>query len=244
MSIELVREKRETAFRIGDYLPEIEYGLAISPAEQNEVFKLRYKAYLRAHSIDPDPSERFTDYYDRMENCHIFGVYADDELLSSIRIHVISKEHRKGVAVDVYPDILHPLIDQGNVIIDPTRFVCDQAAKRKYPELAFVTLRIPSMASLAFEADYCLATVRESHRSFYEHIFEAKVLSEPRPYPGLRQRLCLMQVDIGKVRDQLMSHHSAYHTTVEDWRMLFENARMAKQVGEVPPMQLQPALVN
>jgi N-acyl-L-homoserine lactone synthetase len=222
MSIEFAGQRYGTKLRINDYLPEIDYRIALSEQELDDVYALRYRSYLRERSIDPNPAERFSDDYDRMDNCWIAGVYADDAIVGSIRIHVLSPQNRKGVAADVFPDIIHPLIDKGKVIVDPTRFVCDVVAKRKYPELAYITLRVPSMASLAFDADYCLATVKESHRAFYEHIFEAKVLSDARPYPGLRHRLCLMQVDIDRVRDQLMQRHQAFRTTVAEWRMFFE----------------------
>ena len=233
MGVEFVREQRVSAPGLHDYLPEISYRVAISPHELDEVYRLRYRAYLRERSIQPSRSEIFTDDYDRMDNGWIVGVHSEDQLIGTIRFHVISKRRRLGPALDVFPDIIHPLVDAGKVIIDPTRFVCDVAAKRRYPELAYVTLRVPSMASLAFDADYCLATVKESHQSFYEHIFDAKALSDARPYPALRHRICLMQVDIGKVRDQLWDRHSAYHTTVEDWRLFFEQAAVAREAEPV-----------
>ena len=243
MSIELLHEKRDSAFRIGDYLPEIEYRLATSPAELEEIYRLRYKAYLRTKEIDADPAERFSDYYDRMDNCWIFGVYADDELISSVRMHVISQKWRKGPALDVFPDIVSPLIESGKTLIDPTRFVADAVAKRKYPELAYVTLRAPSMACVCFDADYSLATVKAEYQPFYERIFNARALCEPRPYPALNHRISLMLIDVRDVRDGLMARHNAFYSTVADWHMLFDHSLRQRAMGHLPPLAQVPELL-
>ena len=239
MSIGVLQEARESAFRIPDYLPEIEFRLADNPTELENIYRLRYKAYLREGEIDPNPSEQFSDYYDRMNNCWTFGVYANGQLASSVRMHVISKQWRKGPALDVFPDVVSPLIEQGKVLIDPTRFVADREAKRRYPELAYITLRAPSMACVAFDADYCLATVKAEYQPFYERIFSAKALCEPRPYPALKQRIALMLIDVGSVRDGLMARHNAFHSTVDDWRMLFQRSSELRKIEQIPALALR-----
>lgn len=229
----------ESAFRIPDYLPEIEFRLADSQAELEKIYRLRYKAYLREGEIDPNPAEQFSDDYDKMNNCWIFGVYAHDRLISSVRMHVISKTWRRGPALDVFPDVVSPLIENGAVLIDPTRFVADAEAKRRYPELALVTLRAPSMACVAFDADYCLATVKAEYQPFYERIFNAKALCEPRPYPALRHHIALMLIEVGRVRDGLMARHNAYHSTVDDWRALFMRSSELRLIEQVPALSLR-----
>lgn len=239
MSTGVFQENHESVFRIPDYLPEMEFRLANDPSELKKIYRLRYKAYLREGEIDPDPSEQFSDYYDRMDNCWIFGVHAEDQLVSSVRMHVISKQWRKGPALDVFPDVVSPLIEQGKVLIDPTRFVADYEAKRRYPELAYVTLRAPSMACVAFDADYCLATVKAEYQPFYERIFSARALCEPRPYPALKHRIALMLIDVGRVRDGLMARHSAFHSTVDDWRALFQRSTEMRTLGPVPALAMR-----
>ena len=51
------------------------------------------RAYLREGAIAPNAAGTFTDPYDDLPNVRIFGLYIDDELASSIRIHVTSPEH-------------------------------------------------------------------------------------------------------------------------------------------------------
>ena len=97
------------------------------------------------------PSERFTDPLDDTSNAWIFGVYIDGELASSIRLHVASRQSPDLPALNVFSDLLSPEIAAGKTIIDPTRFVADRAASRRYPELCYVTTRLAWLASEFFQ---------------------------------------------------------------------------------------------
>ena len=75
-------------------------------------------------------------------NAWIFGVYVDGELASSIRLHVAHRQSPVLPALNVFSDLLSPEIAAGKTIIDPTRFVIDRTASRRYPELCYVTTRL------------------------------------------------------------------------------------------------------
>ena len=77
--------------RVAQLLDRIDYRLADTDKRREEIFRLRYRAYLREGGISPNPSRTFSDLYDEAGNVYLFGVYIDDELASSIRIHVASK---------------------------------------------------------------------------------------------------------------------------------------------------------
>jgi hypothetical protein len=68
-------------------------------------------------------------------NAWIFGLYIDGELASSIRLHVAHRKWHALPALDVFLDLLSPEIAVGRTIVDPTRFVIDRTASRRYPEL-------------------------------------------------------------------------------------------------------------
>ena len=233
MGVNIVQSRSSFDLRLCDYRPEIEYQVASSPEFRNEIFKFRYNAYRREGVIRENPTGIFTDYYDTLENCWIFGILSNGELVSSIRVHVISPEFRRGPALDVFPDIVTPMLDAGDVLVDPTRFVTSHNAILRIPELVYVTLRVPSMASLAFNARYCLVTVREEHIRFYKRVLNATQLCEPRPYPELMYHICAMRVDIAQMRDELAKRHSAFQTPLSDWRHMFERP------GPVVPPNLE-----
>ncbi len=132
----------------------------------------------------------------------------DGELAGSIRCHVISPEQDKGPAMDVFPDIVRPMIyDEGLTVVDPTRFVTDHDLTKKYPEIPFMALRAACMTYDFFDADYCLATVRREHAAFYRRVFRAEMVCEPRPYPTLNAPICLMKTKVSHFREKLLRRY-------------------------------------
>lgn len=216
------------AFKLLGYLQEADYRVAGTNRDRMEIYRLRYDAYIREGIINKDPSRMFHDAYDEFDNCWIFGVFLEDRLVSSIRLHIISKENRKGPALDVFPDIVGPMIDKGMVLIDPTRFVADYEATQAHPELPFLTLRAACMASEHFDADYCLATVRKEHSAFYRRVFNSKILSEPRPYPTLKQPICVLSADVAAIRDKLMRRFPIFESSLTERRMIFDRGNRSQ----------------
>ncbi len=98
------------------------------------------------------------------ENAWTFGVYIDDELAASLRLHVATKDCPVFPTLAVFPDLLEPELQAGKTIIDPTRLVTDQRLARLYPSLPYITLRLCWMAAMHFEADHfaCRRTARAS----------------------------------------------------------------------------------
>lgn len=214
------------ATKLLGYLQEADYYIADNEQIREEIFRLRYDCYLREGAIDPNISKTFEDRYDRMENCWIFGIFLENRLVSSVRCHVLSKEWNQGPALDVFPDIIGPMIyDQGLTIVDPTRFVVDLKAAKQYPELPFMTLRAACMTYDYHSADYCLATVRKEHAAFYRRVFKSELLCEPRPYPSLKTPICLMRTNVARFRDELLRRYPIFESSLTERRMLFEQPR-------------------
>jgi hypothetical protein len=141
--------------RLTDPLDQVDYRLAETIDEKEAIYSLRYRAYLREGAIRPSADERVTDRFDDLPNSWVFGVYFHGELHSSIRITVLTPENRVSPSLDVFGDILHPMLDQGLVFIDSTRFVGDPAKARNFPELPYVTrprafISMPIMGWLRF----------------------------------------------------------------------------------------------
>ena len=80
--------------RSADPLEHVDYRLAETPEEKDEIYRLRYRAYLREGAILPSESERVTDRYDDEPNNFTFGVYYRGELYSSIRVSVLCGKWR------------------------------------------------------------------------------------------------------------------------------------------------------
>src|SRR5438445_8803197 len=88
------------AFGNSDRLDQVDYRLAETPEEKEEIYNLRYRAYLREGAIQPSSDERVTDQYDHAPNAWTFGVYFHGELYSSIRVSVLTPERRGSAPID------------------------------------------------------------------------------------------------------------------------------------------------
>ena len=146
-----------------DLVDQVDYRVATTPAHKDEIYNLRYRAYLREGAIKASADERVVDQFEDAPNAWTFGVYFDGELYSSIRISVLTSEWRMSPSVELFGDVLHPRLDKGEIFIDSTRFVADPDKARNFPELPYVTVRLGSMAGVYFHADYGLAIVRPNH---------------------------------------------------------------------------------
>ena len=210
--------------RVLALLERVDYRRADTQEDREAIFRLRYAAYLWEGAIPPSPSERFSDALDDTDNAWIFGVYVEGELASSIRLHVAHRQSPDMPALNVFSDLLSPEIAAGKTIVDPTRFVADRAASRRYPELCYVTTRLAWLASEYFNANLLLATVRAEHQAFYRRVFGHRLVCEPRHYPSLTKPICLMALDYALARERVVQRHPFFRSTVFERRMLFARA--------------------
>src|SRR5579871_4905810 len=139
-------------------LNQVDYRLVETRAEREQIYRLRYRAYLQEGAIEPRADQRLTDRFDDLPNTFIFGVYFDGELASSIRISVATPENPISPSVDAFSDVLQPELAKGKIIVDPTRFVADPSRAKRDRELPYLTVRLGYVACAHFNADLGLAT--------------------------------------------------------------------------------------
>ena len=208
--------------RVAELLDRIDCRLADSDEDREAVYRLRYEAYLREGAISPNLSETFSDAYDDKENAWIFGLYIDDELASSIRIHVTSPEHSEFPSRSVFSDLLEPELRAGKVIVDPTRFVTNKRLSQLYPGLPYATLRLCWLAAEHFRAEHFLVAIRAEHQAFYRRTFLHRLICDARPYPLLAKPISLMTVNFPSVADRVHQRYPFFRSTYFERRMLFE----------------------
>ncbi|MGJ4892772.1 N-acyl amino acid synthase FeeM domain-containing protein [Bradyrhizobium sp. HKCCYLR20261] len=205
-----------------DALENVDYRLALTAEDKDEIYRLRYRAYLREGAILPSASERVTDEYDDLPNSFIFGVYVHGELYSSIRISVLNSQWRRSLSADMFSDLLHPELDRGQVIVDPTRFVADYEKARLFPALPYVTVRLGYVACAHFNANIGLANVRPEHRAFYKKVFLQEPWGEPRLYSGLTKPVGLVAAHYPKIRERVFQRFPFMRSSAFERRMLFD----------------------
>lgn len=215
-------------------LDRVDYRQAVTEVEKEEIYNLRYRAYLHEGAIEPRGDRRLTDRFDDLPNSWLFGVYLDGELKSSLRVSVATPDNDQTPAVDAFRDLLEPELAKGKVIVDPNRFVADPESRVEYPELPYLTVRLGYMACGHFNADIGTATVRAEHRAFYRRLFLQEALCEPRPYPTLTKPLCLMAADYRAVRDRIFERFPVMRSTAAEREMLFGRDTVEPALIDLP----------
>jgi N-acyl-L-homoserine lactone synthetase len=203
-------------------LDNVDYRVAETAEEREEIYRLRYRAYLREGAILPSADERVTDDFDNSPYSFIFGVYIEGELCSSIRVSVATPEYPTSPSVEVFPDILRPELARGRSLVDPTRFVADPERAKRFPELPYATVRLGYVAGVHFNADIGLATVRAEHQAFYRRVFLQEPLCEPRLFPGLLKPVGLMAAHYPTLREKVFARYPYLHSSAFERRMLFD----------------------
>jgi len=204
-----------------DILDKVSYARVDPAVIDDPIYKLRYRAYTREGFMDHNPEEICIDDLDAAPNAMSFGIYIDDQLVSSIRLHHLTAANPRSPSMKVFPDVLGPMLDAGVTFIDPSRFTADHEASLAYPALPFLTLRIAAMASVQFEADQCLALVRTEHGAFYKRVFGSECLSQERTYPDLHFPVALFSATVGAIRSRVAERFPFFLSTEAERQQLF-----------------------
>jgi hypothetical protein len=211
-----------------DLMDRVEYRRVSADDQFDPVYRLRYEAYRREEFIPINSQEVVRDEYDDLPNVYSYGVYIDDQLVSTVRFHHLTREYRRSPNHGLFRDILDPILDEGHVILDPGRFTTDYEASLAYPALPYLTLRIPTIAVLHFRAKYCLNSVRPEHGAFYRRVYRSVAFSEPRYAPGLNFPVVLYACDLIPIYDDLLRRYPFFDSTREEREAMFGPAGRTK----------------
>src|SRR3972149_2232995 len=111
--VALTRPETSFSDRVLNLLEKVDYRPAVTDQEKDQIYRLRYDAYLREGAIVPNLAKRLSDRYDDLDNTWILGVFVDGHLASSIRLNVSSVAYPELPALKVFSDFLGPDIDAG-----------------------------------------------------------------------------------------------------------------------------------
>jgi hypothetical protein len=155
-----------------EILDHVEYRRVETHEDMEAVARMRYRAYKLANILTLSGA-KLIDAVDFDDHAYIFGVYFDERLISTVRIHHVTPEHRVSITRDMYPKEIDAFLDSGMTLIDPVRFAADPDIIGEMPALPYLTLRIASMAADYFDADRVLQLVSPQHAPFYKRVFSA-----------------------------------------------------------------------
>lgn len=203
---------------------QVAYRLIRTADTKEEIYNLRYRAYLREGAVNESADRRITDHYDDLPNSWIFGVYCRGELYGSIRINILTDKWRSSCAADAYREIVDPWLDRGLTVVDSARFVGDPEKRSRFQKFPYVTLRLVVLACEHFSADIALALVRVEHQPFYRRVFSHSAVTEPRMFPEQLKPFGLMITECAAVREGIFDRYPIMRSTTVERRQLFQCA--------------------
>jgi hypothetical protein len=173
--------------------------IAQTPAERDEVFRLRYECYRRTGAIPPSPDRRFRDDLDEMPNQFSFYSGGASEAAATVRISVVRPDLGWTVspAGRVYAD--HPRFHKvaASSFVEASRLCFGPQARRE----AFLRLTA-HMAALGefYSVEWMLACPRVEHAGVYQRLFGFQPLAEARRYFGVAFETRLMGIRTAELR--------------------------------------------
>jgi hypothetical protein len=219
--------------RIFEVMDNIEYRRVVSPEDFEAISKLRAQAFDARIVYSRKLNGNALDDMDFAENSHVFGVYYFGDLVSTIRIQVVSRNHPESFSYKMFPEAVGPLVEQGMTFIDPTKFAVDEAMSHEIPGLPLLTLRIPMMAMSYFEPDAGLALIKEAHEAFYRRVFRSSLLAGPKELPGVAVPIILVQSPHKNTPDTCRRYPIFYSTAAER-RLMFDRSSTAMPLTVLP----------
>ncbi len=217
-------------------LERVEYRRCDKGEDLEDIYRLRYKAYRWNDMVPDDERHIISDDLDLAPNVYRFGIYVDQRLLSTMRIHHVTADYPMSTSTKAFGDVVQPMLKQGKTFVCMSRFASDPEWTRVYPQLAYVTLRLAGMACFYFGASYGLSTVREDHAGFYRRIYYSEQIGEARPYPGVVNRVVLFRTNAYANEARYYARFPFFRSTPMERRLLF--ARPA--AGELAPLTILP----
>jgi hypothetical protein len=209
------------ALTLIDLLDRVQYRRVSLDEQFDPVYRLRYEAYRREDFIPINSQQITRDDYDDARNCYCFGVYIDDKLVSSIRLHIATPDDPTSPSRAIWPDVLGGILDKGGSYIDPSRFTADHDASLAYPALPYLTLRMAVMACEHFKATYCISSVRPEHAPFYRRVFGSEQLAGEGYWGELAFPVCLYASYIPVMYPRVITRYPFFNSTAEEREILF-----------------------
>ncbi|WFU08243.1 hypothetical protein QA646_13140 [Rhizobium sp. CB3090] len=208
------------AGKLMEVLDHVEYRRIESSEDMEDVARLRYKAY-KARAVLPIAAKSMIDDIDFDEQAYVFGVYYYEELVSTVRIHHVTPDHRVCQSTGIFPDEIHAFLDAGMTLIDPARFAIDPDFELEMPALPYLTLRPAIVGAIYFDTDRVMQHIRPAHAAFYKRVFYADTIVPPRMTETYGFELTLLASRSKEIRGKLMQRYPFFDSEPYERRMMF-----------------------
>jgi hypothetical protein len=215
------------------------------PTLRDEVFRLRYRAYMNEGEIPENRSGMFYDDYDEAPNQVSWALFLGEELVGTVRSMFFSPagslllpEHK------VYGDIIPNMLPYNARVVSGNRFAIDPAHVNMGKRLTFQLLKHHIMVALV-KGDWAIAAVKQHHQPFYERVMSLTAASEPRYYDEMNSSFTLMVANVLDKYASVCARHPTLRPNTSDLALLKlipdSFARVVSEQEAVDATGVQPA---
>lgn len=230
--------RRESSFirSVLQVMERAEYRRCEKGEDLEAIYRLRYRSY-RLHGFVPEMANRMVrDELDDVPNCYKFGVFIDDKLVSTVRLHHLSLACMEAPVMTVFDDVLRPRLLRGETFINPSQLAADPEWTSVYRSLPYVTLRLAVLANAYFRSTSCVCMIRDEHTAFYRRVFGAVQITPSRIYPPISVPLMLYDSDCATNLESTIRRFPFFRSTEFERRMLFQRPGE----GDLAPLTVLP----
>ncbi len=222
--------------KLMELLDRVEYRRVETGEDMEDVARIRYKAYKAGAVMHlGEESPLLIDEVDFDSHAYVFGIYYDERLISTVRLHHVTPDHRVNSSGKVFPDELNAFLDAGMTLIDPVRLAADPEIWSEMPAIPYLTLRLATMATDYFQADRCLQMVKPAHAAFYKRVFDADFVASPKSNQGkFIIDLMLMATRVKEVLPKLYVRFPFFKSEAFERRMMFDRS------ADMSPLTVRP----
>ncbi len=190
--------------------PEEYFSIKANNAMLEDVFSVRYRAYVANDSIDANQTKRFFDEYDRMDNCQSYLTYLGNNIVGSIRACTFIPGQNEDIpAMEIFEQEIKDNIGIDKPFVESNKFVVVPEFQRRGGVRArFHLFQNAVSSALEVGADRMITAVRPEHVRFYK-IFHCQPISKIKSYPHLKfDTVLLANYDLPKLKEYICSKAS------------------------------------
>lgn len=179
--------------------------------DKRELYAVRYRAYLAAGLIKPDPKEVYCDPFDTQTTTLAVGIFEQGRCIGSMRLCFLEDAipEARLPCEEVYPEAARIKANARGTIVELSRLGLEPAIRnRSYrTTITAALVRAAIMACMAADVNVVLAATRTQWVRFYQYMMGFKLVAGPRKYPPGDVPVYLMCVNFREVADRRARHN-------------------------------------
>lgn len=182
----------------------VSHRCARTTSERDASNLLRSHADARGGSPRNSADDRRRDKaLDDCPNAWVTTTFIMSALASTLRVHVADRVGDYLPSLDLFADILNPLLREGRTIVEPSRTATELQFSQDMSEMPYIALRPAWLAAEYFDAAFLVTTAFEEHRAFYQRAFGYEKWSAPRACSRSNRNVICLGLPLSRARERV-----------------------------------------